>query len=84
MNCPNCQNILEERQHKLLKDKMLKQPYFYLRWYKCFYCKKQYNFEKDKIFNNTKEYLKVRQQKEYLPTLSMLLDEEINSHLKNL
>lgn len=56
MNCNKCKSILEERTHKVLTDKMLRQPFYYNRWYVCPSCGWRMNYEQDKIFNKTSFY----------------------------
>lgn len=60
MLCKTCGSELIQYQHKFLIDKLIKQPFFYLRWYKCSNCGKRWQFEKDKIFNKTSEFAKVK------------------------
>ena len=51
MDCNRCENELEERQHKFLTEKLVKQPYFFLKWYICPSCGWRIQFETDKIYN---------------------------------
>jgi hypothetical protein len=33
--CPRCRGAVEVREHKSVTEKMLRQPFFYTRWYRC-------------------------------------------------
>lgn len=63
MDCRKCGQKLEERTHKILTDKIVHQPFFFMRWYKCKSCGTQYNFEIDKVFNKTSYYGFIRNRK---------------------
>lgn len=57
MNCKRCKTELERRQHKFLTKKLIKQPYFYLKWYICPNCGWRIQYEEDKIFNKVRAIL---------------------------
>ena len=75
---------MECRQHKAITDKLLKQPFFYGRWYVCA-CGWRYNAEEDKIFNKTSGYQKIKSirrniyndnQSEWMNHLKSIMQEE--------
>jgi hypothetical protein len=33
--CPRCNEVAETRQHPVITEKQLKQPFYYRRWYNC-------------------------------------------------
>jgi uncharacterized protein with PIN domain len=49
--CRECGQCMIEISHKEIKEKQLKQPYYYSKWYKCENCRKLFNFEKDIVWN---------------------------------
>ena len=68
---------MEQRQHRYLTEKLIKQPYFFLRWYKCHRCGRQFNFEEDKIYN------KLINPKREVPAVKEYYD-ELTGHLKSI
>jgi hypothetical protein len=35
--CPRCKRAMEVREHDRVREKHLRQPYYYRRWYRCRY-----------------------------------------------
>ncbi len=48
--CPHCKILMEERSHKSITPKLLKQVCYYSKWYYCPRCARVYNYDKYRIF----------------------------------
>ncbi len=55
MVCKRCSKELEERTHSEITEKILKQPYYFSKWYVCRDCNFIQLVEKFKIKNNNYE-----------------------------
>ena len=70
--CRKCSTLMIEVRHKEIKNKHLKQPFYYSKWYVCPSCRAQYNWEEDKVWNHN-------ERSEFLKNLEVI--EEQENHL---
>jgi len=70
--CRKCGLLLQEVSHKEVTDKILRQEFYYLRWYKCPSCHWQLNLEEDKVWNNSEVIASLKQEEEQLSFMSSL------------
>lgn len=62
--CRKCGESMMEISHKVIKDKHLKQPFYYRKWYRCPNCKWCLNKDEDKVWNknDASDYLKINDE----------------------